>query len=440
MAVTRMAAAAARGALLVLFLAPEVWAEAAHNRGEDMEAELLKAERAMDETAAGRLAGGAGGVLATVQLAGRRAGRGAAEARQRPQGSSRVLFFSDARVDCKGQVWRGTEKLVDTPEAPYYGCVYRRGTCNTTLDNGTWIDGALGPSEDRPGGPLDRIVVLTQPQWGALFHFVIDGLSRLAYVQEQYPQLVESRGTFFHTGLSGELGQQWARLVGIPTAAGPPGGGGNRLLEGTWLGRSVVYPPSNQCSGGVFADAASQTADAYAVGGLRALIERTAPWAQPEAAPTGAYALLIERDARGHRGVRNHFDVLRAISTAVAPRGWKVRVHSYRSLGDVAEQCSLFHNAGLIVGPHGAGFVNLLCARRGTPVIELQQRPHALDFEFLAGKLGLPYIGVPTRIPHNDNGDVNVSSVLDAVGAAAAVHREVSLALLGAARGALSTP
>merc|ERR1719183_1964664 len=90
-------------------------------------------------------------------------------------------------------------------------------------------------------------------------------------------------------------------------------------------------------------------------------------------------------------------------------------VHAYSSTGDVATQCGLFHGAKLIVGPHGAGFVNLLCARKGTPVIEFQQAQHAHDFELLTAKLGLPYIGIHTSIEHDWPGTVDLRTVHEGV-------------------------
>lgn len=355
----------------------------------------------------------------------------------------KVLFFEDALVDCKGQVWQADTQLLGVfkddgmpaemlrrysllkkkslvgpgSRVHFRGCPYGRGSCL----NPAWVNLTLGPAPGAPGGPLDTIVVLTQPQWGAYFHFVIDGLSRLVHIREHYPHLIDRKDTFFHTGYSDELGQQWARLVGIRTAAGRPGGGSsNRLLEGTWKARTVVYPPSNPCSSGQL-----EGASAYVMRGMRALIERTLPGSGIVDAPSGAYALLIERNPSGARGVLNHEAVRTALeeelgrSSTAHPSGWKVVVHSYRSLADMSTQCTLFRNAKMIIGPHGAGFVNLICARKGTPVIEFQQELHAHDYEILAAKLELPYIGVPTSIAHDGHGNVSVSSVLAGVRQAA---------------------
>lgn len=331
--------------------------------------------------------------------------------------ADRVLFFEGALVSCKGQVFpRGGNRPVDAdPLFKYRGCGYDAGSCVSSKTTSgprcldpverarKWAHGRGRSSQDRelwatyvPGGPVETIVVLTQPNAGEYYHFVIDSLSRLLRLQEEYPALVQSEQTFFHTGITSEMAQAWARLVGVKTSVGR----GNRLLEGCWWGETVIWPPSNPCSynGG---------ARARALQAMSTAVKRTLESAGPD--PVAARrdsvsrsprptALLIRRTRKGTRMITNHDEVLRVLTEELPD--WEVEVLSDAELPPVPAVCGQFRRAALILGPHGAGFANLVCARGGTPIIEFQKKVHAADFELLAGKLGMPYQGIPTEMDH----------------------------------------
>ena len=66
------------------------------------------------------------------------------------------------------------------------------------------------------------------------------------------------------------------------------------------------------------------------------------------------------------------------------------------------ETLALFANAEGIVGYHGAGLVNTVFARAGTPVIEIISRhPSHRMFMHLSYGLGLPYWIVAADVPGN---------------------------------------
>merc|ERR1712154_428700 len=112
--------------------------------------------------------------------------------------------------------------------------------------------------------------------------------------------------------------------------------------------------------------------------------------------PEKPVAVLIRRKAeQGHvvkqarRVISNHDEVLKEVEAV----GWSVVVHD-ASVQDVSTQCMMFHEADLIIGPHGAGLVNMLCSCPGTVILEIcQSDGFNQSFLRLAAALGLRYIG-----------------------------------------------
>ncbi|MEM1281777.1 MAG: glycosyltransferase family 61 protein, partial [Cyanobacteria bacterium P01_H01_bin.152] len=67
----------------------------------------------------------------------------------------------------------------------------------------------------------------------------------------------------------------------------------------------------------------------------------------------------------------------------------------------LSEQIDIFRQAGLVIGPHGAGLTNILYCRPGTRVVEFPVVPMRLNqFAHLAAALDLEYWIVPTVTTH----------------------------------------
>lgn len=329
-------------------------------------------------------------------------------------------------VTCKGQVLNNTSPLVGSHSSSQWnGCDFNGGTCK-------WQSGIShvsqskycllgdpvpcvehGPGPEEPAGPLETIVVLTQPQWGAYYHFLIDALSRVFWLHAQHPAVLVDPKAFFHLGMVNEVGQAWARLAGIQTTSD----GANRLLDGYWTARTVYFPPGNECANKV------RGAEPFVISRMRTAVV-SAAWAPsgPSLPPMGAapkQALLVRRDPRvprykEARVILNHDSVVSKLEELLP--GWEVVVFSdYPQPPDPVTTCQMFSRADMILGPHGAGLSNLICARKGTPVVEFQQWPHSWDFELLSLKLGLPYRGISTKMEHYGPGRVDLNRLQTAV-------------------------
>ncbi|WP_331233140.1 glycosyltransferase family 61 protein [Natronorarus salvus] len=104
--------------------------------------------------------------------------------------------------------------------------------------------------------------------------------------------------------------------------------------------------------------------------------------------------IYITRDDVTRRRVRNESEVIDALSEyGVEPVALETRT--------VEEQARLFADAELIVGPHGAGFANLLYARDAA-VVELFGKKTPTTFARLADALDLPYERLLCRSTHVD--------------------------------------
>lgn len=367
-----------------------------------------------------------------------------AEVLRRKEGEdAKVQVWHNVAVSCKGQVWKGQEAKVGCGRKgcgiAWDGCGFSDGTCVWDSDagrvskkpycihGGICVPHAPGPSEassrlcketpelcyeDDPSitGPiLQAVVVLTQPMWGEYYHFVVDGLSRVMWLHKQHPEVFKEDDTFFHTGLVTEVAQTWARLVGIDTATGNK----NRLIDGWWRAKTAYFPPGNACAN------MQKGAQPDALQGMQKAVRTNLPrfrTVKEEMEGHIPILLIVRRDIRKHhsRAVLNHDEMVEALKTSL--RGWAIEVFSdFPHVPDVLSGCAMFARASLIMGPHGAGFANLICGKPGTPVIEFQQAPHSWDYELLTLKLGMPYKGVSTKMEHDGPGSVDVPAVVEAV-------------------------
>jgi len=340
-----------------------------------------------------------------------------------------VLIFRNVTVSCKGQVFVGSKPA----EHFYDGCDYSGGTCvwdshASHVSKKPYcalpfcVPHAPGPSEGGRtddmliAGPLRTVVVLTQPQWGAYYHFVIDSLSRLVWMNEQYPHVVSDSQTAFHTGYISEAGQAWARLMGINTQTGIE----NRLIDGWWKAEVVYFPPSNGCMN------QQHGTDPHAVTEMQQQVRSEIGMLYTTFLDISALhtILLLRRDARisQSRSVQNHDDVVTELKNMLPT--WTLEVLSdYPQTPDVVTACSMFGRAHLILGPHGAGMSHLVCARGGVPLVEFQQEIHSWDYEKLAMKLDMPYVGIKTNMGHYGPGRVNIPALRSAVVMAARLAR-----------------
>jgi len=179
-------------------------------------------------------------------------------------------------------------------------------------------------------------------------------------------------------------------MLGVDTAVGT-----SKLLVGTWYGRTVYWPPGSVKCGYARRHAAKST-------NIRLRARMAADRKEgKEPAAERPVAVLIRRRPRKGKAVRvinNNLEVAEALQDV----GWNVAMFDDEDHLSIESACKLFNSAELILGPHGAGFTNMLCACGGTTIIEFLQSDSMRNpsFIILAKELDFNYIAIETLPPY----------------------------------------
>ena len=231
---------------------------------------------------------------------------------------------------------------------------------------------ATGPHATPPscagGQQFEKVVVISQ-QWGSTyFHFLIEGLPRLVLALEYLERRNERDlgGWHVHAGL------QLHEVVRVLGFKNPIVSGGVRATK------RVLVPPSTPCGG-----------YPYAPGIVRALRGRL--WHGLPPHQEERVLVVIRRDG-GTRSVSNHAELVQHL------RSWdltQTRVVEHTGKEPLMEQFGLFAAAMVAVGPHGAGFSNMVVMHPPAAIVELLPTSGANPlnpcYMVLAHNLGLRY-------------------------------------------------
>lgn len=338
--------------------------------------------------------------------------------------------FKNATVSCQGEVYVNGS-AVNLSAIGYSGCGFMNGVCERQKlgPYARFQDKYMRPETpqaSQPGGPVKRIVVLTQPTFGYYYHFLVESISRLYWIRKDFPEMVQDNATFFHTGWVLTGAQVWANLLGIQTTVKA-----SRLLDGCWQAEEVIFPPSNGCFYG------SIKADPMALRWMRHEVQFNLMQSLPKShlgcdtlvpsAPGKNILLLLLADRRNkensHRLILNEHAAMAVVERALPD--FAVFVFSdFPRVPPVLKACTAFYCADLVAGPHGAGLSNLFCSRAGTPVIEFTKKPRSMEYEILTTKLELPYFQVSTTMKPDQDGEVNLFELKRALGKATRLRRE----------------
>jgi len=110
------------------------------------------------------------------------------------------------------------------------------------------------------------------------------------------------------------------------------------------------------------------------------------------------FLLGLSEKGKAVRVINNNLEVAEALQDV----GWNVAMFDDEDHLSIESACKLFNSAELILGPHGAGFTNMLCACGGTTIIEFLQSDSMRNpsFIILAKELDFNYIAIETLPPY----------------------------------------
>ncbi|KAJ3176279.1 hypothetical protein HDU85_007257 [Gaertneriomyces sp. JEL0708] len=86
-----------------------------------------------------------------------------------------------------------------------------------------------------------------------------------------------------------------------------------------------------------------------------------------------AITCVIDRGHGKPRSIRHHEELLRFVQDELnkANLDRPLTVHSFDASGHVRDHIDLFRRARIVIGPHGAGLINLYWAKPGTYAVEV---------------------------------------------------------------------
>ena len=105
--------------------------------------------------------------------------------------------------------------------------------------------------------------------------------------------------------------------------------------------------------------------------------------------------LLIRRTTK--RWLKQHNEIASLLRRIAEERGLEFYVFSDNPAPSLEETMHVFNQAAVIVGPHGAGFSNLVYSKPGTAVLEVLCGPPdttQYPYPFLSYALGLRHHGI----------------------------------------------
>lgn len=119
--------------------------------------------------------------------------------------------------------------------------------------------------------------------------------------------------------------------------------------------------------------------------------------------------VLIKRTKR--RKMKEFDEIQAFVNDFAVQNELQMIIHDDAHLPSLALQLNLFSKAKIILGPHGAGFVNLIAAQPGSCVVEFLSLDPNLCYMRLSYILGFKYISIPLY----SNQSISIINLKDAI-------------------------
>ena len=266
----------------------------------------------------------------------------------------------------------------------------------------------------------DSLVTVSHRHLG-LYHFLIEGLSRLPMVAAllaSHPETVLHVGRLETAKQGG--GQQYKMPSGLWESFQLPllevfGVEARRVVFGIQRARIVYVPEPETCF--VQTPLLMRSFQSLFRGRLAAASSSLLSMPSPT---KPCSVVVIDRASQGLKGgharqarvVRNHAALVEAVRQAAAPVG--CAVEEQRENQTLMDQLSLFYFASAVVAPHGAALANLVACEKGTAVLEFLNSKGALSlcFMHIALACGLRYEARVIAGAHHDGAMIIPQDIL----------------------------
>ncbi|CAC5404381.1 unnamed protein product [Mytilus coruscus] len=183
-----------------------------------------------------------------------------------------------------------------------------------------------------------RSVITIAARWcEGIWHFPMEALVGLVHITDYNKQ-----NSFIHVSEKNEWVMQWLKLIGVNK---------NRVIHGTISADTLIVPQMAKCG--------SPSLDQLQW--LRKSI--------PLKVSLNKHSILLIKRTR--KRVMPNFDEIQSLVEKFAKEvNLDFVLHDDRSLPSLILQLERFSKASIVIGPHGAGMVNLIASKNRTCVIE----------------------------------------------------------------------
>lgn len=224
-------------------------------------------------------------------------------------------------------------------------------------------------------------VISIATYWGySTWHFVMEAFVGLAHITK-----LDLQSHFIHVNAKNSWILDWLSLIGIPKS---------RIISGTISARRMLVPEIGRCG----------TPSLAHLQWLKTQIPVKIPIHPND-------IVLIKRTK--YRVMQNFHLVQELVETFARKHGFHFVLHDDASLPSLKSQLQRFANASIVIGPHGAGFLQLIATSKKTCVVEfLPPTPQqVIIYARLSYLQGQTYFSIPLY----DNKFVNVTKVNQAL-------------------------
>lgn len=272
-----------------------------------------------------------------------------------PFGSWRVRYFPTQDI-IQGLVDARPPQVLELEPIPYVAVfapgIVSRGSsvaCDgTTVTSGgcLWDVRLPSPLSWRLSKATTSLVVSLCDEWcKGYYHFTHEHLPRIAPVFEVLRTGAATLALSHH--MNGFQRQFFVDILQIP-----------KISEGEVITAEQVLHPTPMRCGNTFSVMLHQ---------FREVVFRQLKMSSTRR--PGPLRLLFAERGRGSRMASNYADIKQAVEAAAKRLG--VICRTTRGTEHAREQIRMFHDADIVVGPHGANLANSMFMRRGCHVIEM---------------------------------------------------------------------
>lgn len=226
-----------------------------------------------------------------------------------------------------------------------------------------------------------KVISITELWGDGVWHFPLECLVALK-------NITDLNDTYLHITKKTNLCLQWIDCIGLNID-------NKKIIDGDIFADTLIIPEMGGC-GNVKLDL------------LLWLKKNTLK--QIDLSNSQNKLILIKRNYS--RTVKNHDDIMKICKQFCLDNNLIFYLHDDTNLPTLKQQLSIFNTAKIIIGPHGAGAINLLTCKRNTHFIEflpISQNLMNICYIKLSDYLNINYYGIPYKI----NDSVNLTYITE---------------------------